>query len=89
MIARPDPNVLTPTCQRASQFKPTADGPFYVVEMEITNPINSTIGFVGKQTDGTAGLLRGGGTQVQFDETVKGLNRNSFLNPVSQPKLLK
>jgi filamentous hemagglutinin len=71
-----------------NQFKPTSDGPFYVVEMEVTRPVNSTIGFVGKQTEGAGGLLRGGGTQVQFDETIKGMNRNSILKPVSQPKLL-
>ncbi len=71
------------------QFKSTIDGPFYVVEMEITRPVNSNIGFVGKQADVTNGSLRGGGTQVQFDESVKGVNRNSILKPVSQPKLLK
>jgi filamentous hemagglutinin len=70
------------------QFKPTSDGPFYVVEMEIIRPVNSQIGFVGKQTEETARLLRGGGTQIQFDEAIKGIDRNSVLNPVAQPRLL-
>ncbi len=72
-----------------SQFKPASDGPFYVIEMEITRPVNSSIGFVGKQTDTTGGLLRGGGTQVQFDESIKGADRNFFLKPTSQPKVLQ
>lgn len=72
-----------------SQFKRPSDGPFYVVEMEITKPVTSNVGFVGKQTETTGGLLRGGGTQVQFDETIRGIDRNGFLKPVSQPKLLK
>lgn len=69
-------------------FKPASDGSFYVVEMEITKPVTSNIGFVGKQTDTTGGLLRGGSTQVQFDETIKGKDRHTFLKPVSTPKLL-
>ena len=67
--------------------KPTY-GLFFVVEMEITQPIKSNIGFVGKQTDTTGGLLRGGGTQVQFDETITGMNRNSFIKPTTLPKPL-
>jgi hypothetical protein len=56
--------------------------------MEIIRPVNSQIGFVGKQTEETARLLRGGGTQIQFDEAIKGIDRNSVLNPVAQPRLL-
>jgi filamentous hemagglutinin len=70
------------------EFKNPNDGPFFVVEMEITQPIKSNIGFVGQQTDTTGGLLRGGGTQVQFDEAIKGIDRNSFLKPTALPKPL-
>ncbi|WP_428852357.1 hypothetical protein [Imbroritus primus] len=78
--------------QRAAitnQFKPNGDGPFYMVEMEITQPISSNIGFVGKQTDTAGSLLRGGGTQIQFDEAYKGIERNTFLKIVSTPKPLQ
>ena len=71
-----------------SQFKPTSGGPFYVVEMEITLPVKSNIGFVGKQTETTGSLLRGGGTQVQFDEAIKGVERNTFMKVISSPKPL-
>jgi hypothetical protein len=54
----------------------------------ITRPVSSSIGFVGKQTEGTSRFLPGGGTQVQFDENIKGMSRNSIIKPVSQPKLL-
>jgi len=84
-------SVATDVRQRAaitSQFKPSTDGPFYVVEMEITQPVKSNVGFVGKQTETTGGSLRGGGTQVQFDEAIKGKDRQTFLKPVSVPKLL-
>ncbi len=77
--------------QRAAitnQFKPRADGPFYVVKVEITQPVKSNIGFAGNQTGNTGGLLRGGATQVQFDESIKGADRNSFLEITSQPKPL-
>lgn len=70
------------------QFKKPTDEPFYVIQMEITQPVTSNIGFVGKQTETTGGLLRGGGTQVQFDETIKGVDRNAVLKVVSQPKPL-
>jgi filamentous hemagglutinin len=72
-----------------SQFKKPTDGPFYVIEMEITQPVTSNIGFVGKQTDTTGGLLRGGGTQVQFDEAIKGMDRNTFIKAISLPKPLQ
>ncbi len=77
--------------QRAAitnQFKPDSDGPFYVVEMVITQPVKSNIGFVGKQTENTGELLRGGATQVQFDEAIKAADRNYFLKIISKPKLL-
>lgn len=45
-----------------NQFKPSSDGPFYVVEMKITQPVKSNIGFSGKQTDTAGGTLCGGGT---------------------------
>ncbi len=72
-----------------SQFKPSADGPFYVVEMEITNPVKSNIGFTGMQKDQAAVTLRGGATQIQFDESIAGNKRSEFLKIVSEPKLLK
>lgn len=70
-------------------FKDPKSGPFYVVQMEITQPVQSNIGFVGPQTDTTGGLLRGGGTQVQFDEVIKGAARNSFMRPAARPVLLQ
>jgi filamentous hemagglutinin len=78
--------------QRAAitnQFKPSSDGPFFVVEMEIIRPVNSIIGFVGKQADTTGSVLRGGGTQIQFDETIKGKDRNTFLKVTSEPEALR
>ena len=72
-----------------STFKPNVDGPFYLVEMEITQSVKSNIGFVGKQTETAGGMLRGGGTQVQFDEAITGKDRNAFLKVVSEPKALK
>ena len=71
-----------------TRFKNPADGPFYVVEMEITKPIQSNIGFVGKQVDPAGQVLHGGGTQVQFDETIRGADRNAFLRTTSIPKPL-
>ncbi len=70
------------------QFKPSSDGPFYVVEMEITQPVKSNLGFVAEQTETTGGLLRGGGTQVQFDEAIQGKDRLNFLKPASTPRRL-
>ena len=78
--------------QRAAitnQFKPLSDGPFYVVEMEVTHPINSNIGFVGRQTDTTGSMLRGGGTQMQFDGAIQGSDRNNFLKVISEPTVLR
>ena len=72
----------------ANQFKPSTDGPFYVVEIEITRPVNSNIGFVGNQTEKSGSMLRGGGTQVQFDEAIKGKDRNDFLKVISEPRVL-
>ncbi len=69
-------------------FKDPKTGPFYVVQMEITQPVQSNIGFVGAQIDIGGGLLRGGGTQVQFDEAIKGAARNSFMRPAASPVLL-
>lgn len=71
-----------------SQFKPSSDGPFYLVEMEITQPVKSNIGFVGKQAEIAGGVLRGGGTQVQFDEAIRGKDRLNFMKPVSAPRPL-
>ena len=72
-----------------TQFKPTDTGPFSVVEMEITKPVKANVGFVGRQVESTNVLLRGGGTQVQFDESIIGASRNSFLKIASEPKNLK
>ena len=77
--------------QRAAittQFKKSVDGKFYVVEMEVMQPLNSSVGFVGAQKEVTGGLLQGGGTQVHFDETIKGKDRWNFFKPSSSPKLL-
>ena len=70
------------------EFKPTSKGPFFVVEMEVTQQVKSNIGFVGAQKEVTAGLLRGGGTQIHFDEAIKGQDRWNFFRPSSSPKLL-
>ncbi len=72
-----------------SLFKPSTDGPFYVVEMEVTSPIKSKIGFAGEQMDQNARTLRGGASQIHFDETIAGKDRHTFLKPVSEPRLLK
>jgi filamentous hemagglutinin len=72
----------------STKFKSAADGPFYVVELEISQPLTSNIGFVGGQIGAAGGLLRGGATQVQFDEAIKGKDRWHFLKPTSSPKLL-
>ncbi len=50
-------------------FKDPKDGPFYVVRVEIIKPVQANIGFVGPQTDRGGGLLRGGGSQVQLDDS--------------------
>jgi filamentous hemagglutinin len=70
-----------------NQFKPSENGPFYVVEMEVTKPLPSKLGFVGAQKD-TGGTLRGGGTQIQFDTSIPGSDRGMFIKPISQPKPL-
>ena len=72
-----------------SDFKPMSKGPFFVVEMEVTQPVKSNIGFVGGQTQSIGLLSRGGGTQIHFDESIKGDNRNLFIRPISQPKILE
>ena len=71
-----------------SSFAGEMAGKFYVVELEVTKPLKSNIGFVGAQKEVTAGLLRGGGTQVHFDEAIKGKDRWNFFKPFSSPKLL-
>lgn len=78
--------------QRAAitnQFKPVSDGPFYLIEMEVTQTIKSNIGFVGAQRETSSSLLRGGGTQIQFDEAINGADRNLFLKVSSGPKILR
>jgi filamentous hemagglutinin len=72
----------------STRFKQPTDGKFYVVELEVTKPLKSNIGFVGAQIEVTAGLLRGGGTQVHFDEAIKGQDRWNFFRPSSSPKFL-
>lgn len=97
LIRDPDPfdnvgSVAGDMRQRAAithQFKPMIDGPFYVVQMEVTEAIKSNIGFVGKQIETSGGMLRGGGTQIQFDEAIKGADRDLFLKPTSLPKALQ
>lgn len=72
----------------SSKFKAQSDGPFHVVELEITQPLKSNVGFVGKQTESSGGMLRGGGTQVQIDEAVQGNERLQFMRPMGPPKQL-
>ncbi|MFY9479353.1 MAG: hemagglutinin repeat-containing protein [Aquabacterium sp.] len=85
--------------QRAAvtgEFKPSTDGPFYVVELEVQKPLASNIGFAGSQinkeklSDGTIAnlgtLLRGGATQAEF--LIPASERIQYLKPVSSPKLL-
>lgn len=71
-----------------SQFKPTTAGPFSVIEVEIIKPVKANIGFVGRQLEPTGALLRGGGTQIHFDDAIIGGNRNTFLKIVSQPRIM-
>lgn len=72
-----------------SHFKPSSGGPSFVVEMEITAPVKSNFGFAGMQKDQNLVTLRGGATQIHFDETIVGKERNAFLRLFSEPKLLK
>lgn len=65
------------------------DGKLYVVELGVMQPLKSNIGFVGFQKEITGESLRGGGTQIHFDETIQGKDRWNFLKPTSSPKLLK
>lgn len=77
--------------QRAAittQFKNNVDGPFYLVEMEVSQPLHSNIGFVGAQREFAGANLRGGGTQIQFDQSIAGKDRWHFLKPISSPKIL-
>ncbi|MCM0044458.1 MAG: hypothetical protein NBV65_07500 [Burkholderiaceae bacterium] len=84
-------SLATDMRQRAaisSKFKAQWDGPFYVVEFEITQPLKSNVGFVGKQMESSGGMLRGGRTQVQIDEAVKSNERLQFMRPLGPPKQL-
>ncbi len=64
-------------------------GKFYVVELEVTQQVKSNIGFVGGQAQRIGMLSRGDGTQIHFDESIKGDHRNFFIRPISQPKILE
>jgi len=33
----------------SNDFKPSGNGPFYVVELEVQKPINANMGFAGSQ----------------------------------------
>ncbi|WP_332777567.1 hemagglutinin repeat-containing protein, partial [Polaromonas sp.] len=66
------------------QFKPDVK---YVIEYEVVKPIAADIGFVGKQTEPSGQLLRGGGTQAAFDWK-DGMNRSDYLRMVGVPKQL-
>lgn len=69
-----------------NQFKPTSNGPFHVVELEVQKTLNANIGFAGPQQDLVTNL-RGGATQAEFliSSTEK---RTDYLKPVSMPKKL-
>jgi hypothetical protein len=53
--------------------------------MEIIQPVKSNIGFVGQQEGDVGGLMRCGGSQIQFDESISGKGRLGFLKPSSMP----
>lgn len=68
--------------------KAPSDGPFYVVELQITKPMEVNVGFVGPQTDiptSFAGTkhYRGGGTQIQI---IDFNSRTDYVKIVAPPK---
>ena len=69
-----------------NQFKPSSNGPFYVVELEVQKPLNAKIGFAGPQQD-VATNLRGGATQAEFF-ILSNEKRTDYLKPVSLPNKL-
>jgi filamentous hemagglutinin len=67
-----------------SQFKSDVK---YVIEYEVIKPLKAEIGFVGKQTEPSGQLLRGGGTQAAFEWTPD-MKRADYLKLVGVPKPL-
>jgi filamentous hemagglutinin len=73
------------------EFKPSANGPFFAVELEVQKPLESNIGFAGAQInkeklpDGTLinleTVLRGGATQAEF--LIPATERIQYLKPTS------
>lgn len=70
------------------QSKTPADGPFYVIELEIKKPVQTNIGFVGAQTNENGTWLRGGGTQAEFYSLLTQAQRQEYLQVVGKPKPL-
>ena len=73
-------------------FKPTSKGPFYVVELEVTKPMPSNVGFAGQQLGNGTGngthaaepsKYIGGGTQIQLPSWDV---RAQYLRITSPPK---
>ena len=62
----------------------------YVIEYVVVKPIEANIGFVGKQTEASGQLLRGGFTQAEFNWAAipAGANRSQYLQVTGVPKLL-
>lgn len=68
--------------------KAPSDGPFYVVELQVTKPMEVNVGFVGPQTDipnafAGAKYYTGGGTQIQI---IDFKNRTDYVKIVTPPK---
>ncbi|WP_240435854.1 hemagglutinin repeat-containing protein [Ralstonia solanacearum] len=82
--------------QRAAvtgEFKPSRNGPFFVVELEVQKPFESNIGYAGSQVNkerlsGDAvttlnTILRGGASQAEF--LIPPAERLKYLKPVTKP----
>ncbi|WP_394792401.1 hemagglutinin repeat-containing protein [Rhodoferax sp.] len=67
-----------------SQFKSDVK---YVIEYEVIKPLKAEIGFVGKQTESSGQLLRGGATQAAFERTAE-MTRTDYLKLTGRPKPL-
>lgn len=69
-----------------SQFKPEDAGPFYNVELEVTKPLETHIGFAGPQKDGNA-VLEGGRLQGQI--LIPHSEKADHLKVIGQPTKLE
>jgi len=71
-----------------NRYKPDVK---YVIEFEVVKPLEANIGFIGKQTESSGQLYRGGSTQAEFswDKLPPNAKRQDYLKPTGEPKPLK